>query len=102
VEGQLPTTRYSVHPTALTLALSNGWTLKIITGLWNYSEGPVKAAIEISGGEKKLVCTTLAQIILQASSTEFVTTAEEKQRTGGRVSHPLTRTQRMGQPELSA
>jgi hypothetical protein len=41
--------------------------LKIIIGLWNYSEDPVKAAIEISGGEQKLVCTTLAQIILQVS-----------------------------------
>jgi predicted PurR-regulated permease PerM len=41
--------------------------LKIIIGLWNYQEDPVKAAMEISGGEQNLVCTTLAQIILQAS-----------------------------------
>jgi predicted PurR-regulated permease PerM len=41
--------------------------LQIIIGLWNYSEDPVKAAAEISGGEQKLVCTTLAQTILQAS-----------------------------------
>jgi predicted PurR-regulated permease PerM len=41
--------------------------LQIIIGLWNYSEDPVKAATEISGGEQKLVCTTLAQTILQAS-----------------------------------
>ncbi len=41
--------------------------LKIIIGLWNYPEDPVKAAIEISGGEQNLVCTTLAQMILQAS-----------------------------------
>ncbi len=41
--------------------------LKIIIGLWNYTEDPVKAATEISGGEQKLVCTTLAQAILQAS-----------------------------------
>jgi predicted PurR-regulated permease PerM len=41
--------------------------LKIIIGLWNYLEDPVKAATEISGGEQKLVCTTLAQTILQAS-----------------------------------
>jgi hypothetical protein len=41
--------------------------LKIIIGLWNYPEDPVKAAMEISGGEQNLVCTTLAQIILQAS-----------------------------------
>jgi hypothetical protein len=40
---------------------------KIIIGLWNYPEDPVKAALEISGGEQNLVCTTLAQIILQAS-----------------------------------
>jgi predicted PurR-regulated permease PerM len=40
---------------------------KIIIGLWNYSEDPVKAAIEISGGEQNLICTTLAQIVLQAS-----------------------------------
>jgi predicted PurR-regulated permease PerM len=42
-------------------------TQKIIIGLWNYVEDPVKAAAEISGGEQKLVCTTLAQTILQAS-----------------------------------
>jgi hypothetical protein len=42
-------------------------TLKIIIGLWNYPEDPVKAAMEISGGEQNLVCTTLAQIILQVS-----------------------------------
>jgi hypothetical protein len=41
--------------------------LKIIIGLWNYQEDPVKAAMEISGREQNLVCTTLAQIILQAS-----------------------------------
>ncbi len=41
--------------------------LNIIIGLWNYLEDPVKAATEISGGEQKLVCTTLAQTILQAS-----------------------------------
>jgi predicted PurR-regulated permease PerM len=41
--------------------------LKIIIGLWNYPEDPVKAAMEISGGEQKLVCTTLAQTLLQAS-----------------------------------
>jgi predicted PurR-regulated permease PerM len=41
--------------------------VKIIIGLWNYQEDPVKAATEISGGEQKLVCTTLAQTILQAS-----------------------------------
>ena len=40
--------------------------LKIIIGLWNYTEDPVKAATEISGGEEKLVCTTLAQTVLQA------------------------------------
>ncbi len=41
--------------------------LTIIIGLWNYPEDPVKAATEISGGEQKLVCTTLAQTLLQAS-----------------------------------
>ena len=41
--------------------------LKIIIGLWNYQEDPVKAAMEISGGEEKLVCTTLAQTLLQTS-----------------------------------
>jgi predicted PurR-regulated permease PerM/methanogenic corrinoid protein MtbC1 len=37
----------------------------IIIGLWNYSDDPVKAAQEISGGEQKLVCTTLAQTVVQ-------------------------------------
>ena len=41
--------------------------LKVIIGLWNYPEDPVKAALEISGGEQNLVCTTLAQMILQVS-----------------------------------
>jgi predicted PurR-regulated permease PerM len=41
--------------------------VKIIVGLWNYTEDPVKAAAEVSGGEQNLVCTTLAQIKLQAS-----------------------------------
>jgi hypothetical protein len=40
---------------------------KIIIGLWNYTEDPVKAASEISGGEQNLLCTTLAQMILQVS-----------------------------------
>jgi predicted PurR-regulated permease PerM len=40
---------------------------KIIIGLWNYTEDPVKAATEISGGEQNMICTTLGQIILQAS-----------------------------------
>ena len=40
--------------------------LPIIIGLWNYNEDPVKAATEISGGEQKLVCTTLAQTVIQA------------------------------------
>jgi hypothetical protein len=38
----------------------------IIVGLWNYTEDPVKAAAEISGGEQNLICTTLAQMTLQA------------------------------------
>jgi hypothetical protein len=38
----------------------------IIIGLWNYTEDPVKAATEISGGEQNLICTTLAQMALQA------------------------------------
>jgi hypothetical protein len=42
-------------------------SVKIIIGLWNYAEDPVKAATEISGGEQKMICTTLGQIILQAS-----------------------------------
>jgi hypothetical protein len=42
-------------------------TIKIIIGLWNYAEDPVKAASDISGGEQNLICTTLAQTILQAS-----------------------------------
>jgi predicted PurR-regulated permease PerM len=49
--------------------------LKIIIGLWNYPEDPVKAAMEISGGEQNLVCTTLAQIILQASLALETTTS---------------------------
>jgi methanogenic corrinoid protein MtbC1 len=40
---------------------------KIIIGLWNYTDDPVKAAAEISGGEQNLICTTLAQMTLQAS-----------------------------------
>ena len=39
---------------------------RIIIGLWNYTEDPVKAAAEISGGEQNLICTTLAQMALQA------------------------------------
>jgi predicted PurR-regulated permease PerM len=39
---------------------------RIIIGLWNYTEDPVKAATEISGGEQNLICTTLAQMTLQA------------------------------------
>ncbi len=48
--------------------------VNIIIGLWNYSEDPVKAAMEISGGEQKLVCTTLAQTVLQASLASQSTT----------------------------
>ncbi len=40
--------------------------IPIIIGLWNYSDDPVKAASEISGGEQKLVCTTLGQTVMQA------------------------------------
>jgi hypothetical protein len=40
--------------------------MKIIVGLWNYTEDPVKAAAEISGGEQNHICTTLVQIVLQA------------------------------------
>jgi methanogenic corrinoid protein MtbC1 len=40
--------------------------LRIIIGLWNYADDPVKAAAEISGGEQNLICTTLAQMTLQA------------------------------------
>jgi hypothetical protein len=40
---------------------------KIIIGLWNYADDPVKAASEISGSEQNLICTTLAQITRQAS-----------------------------------
>ena len=40
--------------------------LPIIIGLWNYSDDPLKAASEISGGEIKLICTTLAQTVMQA------------------------------------
>jgi predicted PurR-regulated permease PerM len=39
---------------------------RIIIGLWNYTEDPVKAAAEISGGEQNLICTTLAQMTSQA------------------------------------
>jgi hypothetical protein len=39
---------------------------RIIIGLWNYTDDPVKAAAEISGGEQNLICTTLAQMTLQA------------------------------------
>jgi methanogenic corrinoid protein MtbC1 len=40
---------------------------KIIIGLWNYTDDLVKAATEISGGEQRLICTTLAQTTLQVS-----------------------------------
>ena len=43
--------------------------LKIVIGLWNYSEDPVRAANEISGGETAQVCTSLAQITLQVNSS---------------------------------
>jgi predicted PurR-regulated permease PerM len=39
---------------------------RIIIGLWNYTEDPVKAAAEISGGEQNLICTTLTQMTSQA------------------------------------
>jgi hypothetical protein len=42
--------------------------LKIIVGLWNYTEDLAKAAIEIGGGEPAEICTNLAQITLQTSS----------------------------------
>ncbi|MGC2657071.1 MAG: hypothetical protein WA324_03765, partial [Bryobacteraceae bacterium] len=38
---------------------------RIIIGLWNYTDDPVKAAADISGGEQNLICTTLAQMTLQ-------------------------------------
>ena len=50
--------------------------LKIIVGLWRYPEDPVRAATEISGGEQKLVCTTLAQTILQCSLASATTSTE--------------------------
>jgi predicted PurR-regulated permease PerM/methanogenic corrinoid protein MtbC1 len=40
---------------------------KIIIGLWSYTEDPVKAGGEVSGGEQNLICTTLAQMTLQVS-----------------------------------
>jgi hypothetical protein len=40
--------------------------VKIVVGLWHYAEDPVKAASEISGGDQNLICTSLAQITLQA------------------------------------
>jgi hypothetical protein len=42
--------------------------LKIIVGLWNYTEDLAKVASEISGGEPAEICTNLAQITLQTSS----------------------------------
>jgi predicted PurR-regulated permease PerM len=45
---------------------AQGSKTTIIIGLWNYTEDPVKAAAEISGGEQNLICTTLAQMTLQA------------------------------------
>jgi predicted PurR-regulated permease PerM len=43
--------------------------LKIVIGLWNYREDPVRAAQEISGGETAQVSTSLAQITLQVNSS---------------------------------
>ncbi len=43
--------------------------LKIVIGLWNYSEDPVRAANEISGGETAQVSASLAQITLQVNSS---------------------------------
>jgi len=50
--------------------------LKIIVGLWNYTEDVAKAASEISGGELTEVCTNLAQITLQTSSALGVPSEE--------------------------
>jgi predicted PurR-regulated permease PerM/methanogenic corrinoid protein MtbC1 len=40
---------------------------KVLIGLWNYAEDPIKAAVEISGGEQNLISTKLAQVVIQAS-----------------------------------
>jgi predicted PurR-regulated permease PerM len=53
--------------------------LRIIIGLWGYSEDPVKAGIEITGGEQNLVCTTLAQTILQAGLISNTPQADSQQ-----------------------
>ncbi len=43
--------------------------LKILIGLWNYTEDPVKAAKEISRGEQDHVSTTLAQAVAQVGTS---------------------------------
>ena len=42
--------------------------LRIVIGLWNYTGDSAKAASEISGGEQNQVCTTLAQVLAQATT----------------------------------
>lgn len=42
--------------------------LKIMIGLWNYTQDSSKAASDISGGELNQACTTLTQVLLQVNS----------------------------------
>lgn len=42
-------------------------SLRMVIGLWNYSEDPVKAANEISGGELNQISTNLGQATLHVS-----------------------------------
>jgi predicted PurR-regulated permease PerM len=41
--------------------------MKIVIGLWNYTDDCAKAAREISAGEQSQVCTTLAQAVVQTT-----------------------------------
>ncbi|HEX4022054.1 MAG TPA: AI-2E family transporter [Acidobacteriaceae bacterium] len=56
--------------------------LKIIIGLWNYTDDLVKAASEISGGELEQASTTLAQAILQVSLIAPATLATDEKHLG--------------------
>ncbi len=42
-------------------------SLRILNGLWNYTDDPAKAANEISGGALNQICTSLSQAILHVN-----------------------------------
>ncbi|HUZ96119.1 MAG TPA: AI-2E family transporter [Edaphobacter sp.] len=50
---------------------------KIIIGLWNYIGDPAKAAKDISGGAEDHICTSVAQVLLDASGNVTAALAHE-------------------------